>query len=1419
MKGFLIKKGMGAMLKNIGHSLLFGLGVVCMCLCSVPLGGIDGWGQQGSAVNVNSRVLQQIARLRDPNPAIRSLAALSLGRIGPDAAAAVPDLIRSLGDQRQDPEVRGSAAYALGEIGPDANTAVPELTRALKDLAPSVRSSAASALGRIGPNAAVSAPDLVQALSDPNQTAEVRASAAYALGQLRKDSTSASAALMRALKDPDKSVRSSAAAALGQIREGDTSTASALIGALKDPDESVLTSATYWLGQSRQETKIVASALVRELEDRDKGANVRSTAAYALGQLRPASKIAVTTLIGALEDSDASVRNSADYALQQLGPESEGMVPILLEALKRTDKFVRGSIAHALGKIGPAAWPATPTLIELLSDEDLNVQSSAAYGLGGIGLEARPAAGALIEMLRVKDAGVRSSAAYALGQIGPEARAATRELMVTLKDTDPNVSGYAALALGQIGEPDPAAVSALIEASRNEDMFVRCSAVYALGRIGKANPSAIDALIESLNYRDPVVGFYAAQSLGQLGPHAKPAISVLIDVLKDPSSSIKVEAAHALGMIGPDAGEALPFLIQALRSDKDLEVRSSAATAIGQIGPKAEVAVLALTDALKDRDVDVRMKTAQILPSFGLEAVPLMIKALKSPDTEFCLSAARVLGQVGADAREAVPALTESFKNKNKAVDVRMACAETLAQIGPDAKSAIPALTEALKDGNGVIRVKAAEALSQLGPEVKTAVPALVGALKDQAQDPNVRRKAAEILGRIGADEKDAIDALSAVLKDGDMELRSSAAWGLAQFGAKAKTSIRPLIEALGDRKGYFNLPRGGIPANIRTGTRDYWRPYGADPAPEANALAKIAVGLQDAQDTDAIEVLQYARDAMKDSPNAGRITEYTGEVMRAVQYLELRKQNEVWRQIRESARIFADNHLWFAVSAIFYVLWIAVSIIIFLVRPYALLRINDVLKQVKLPDRWGGTIFPLRFILIVGFLNYSERVLDSWVRMHISSCRESFARKSTVRDRRVHISVPVVMDETIPDLKAKHLRRTFAKPPGCLLIWGEGGSGKTSLACRIAKWAMEESPNDRLCEHLMLPVLIEYDLDALQNGSNLLDAVAGQIEDLVGEAEPLSVELLEELLRRRRILVIVDHLSEMNEATREQINPERPGFPAKALIVTSRLEENLGGVTRTVLRPLRVKGDQLSSFMQAYLVSCGKRDLFVDSEFFEACKRLSAMVGERDITVLLAKLYADQMITAKEGLSEDKLPDNIPDLMLSYLNELNRAVVDRKLEDRIVHHDVKLLAWECLKPTFRPTAARNDDAMAALGGIDANAHFRYIEDRLRVIETVAPARNRFRFLLDPLAEYLAGLRLVELYGENREAWRRLLDEASSKQGAPEATRGFLLALRDCCIARGNETKIPEFVERELCNSAGIEMDAVERATRGGPAR
>jgi hypothetical protein len=115
-------------------------------------------------------------------------------------------------------------------------------------------------------------------------------------------------------------------------------------------------------------------------------------------------------------------------------------------------------------------------------------------------------------------------------------------------------------------------------------------------------------------------------------------------------------------------------------------------------------------------------------------------------------------------------------------------------------------------------------------------------------------------------------------------------------------------------------------------------------------------------------------------------------------------------------------------------------------------------------------------------WLKYQPRVLDAWVADHLPEVRETFKNKGTVKDRAVHIPIQIQLDGTLveqltPDL----LRPGLSRSPATLLLVGEGGVGKTSFACQIARWGLGltepgEPKASALCKHKLLPVLIEQE-------------------------------------------------------------------------------------------------------------------------------------------------------------------------------------------------------------------------------------------------------------------------------------------------------------------------------------------------------
>jgi hypothetical protein len=121
-----------------------------------------------------------------------------------------------------------------------------------------------------------------------------------------------------------------------------------------------------------------------------------------------------------------------------------------------------------------------------------------------------------------------------------------------------------------------------------------------------------------------------------------------------------------------------------------------------------------------------------------------------------------------------------------------------------------------------------------------------------------------------------------------------------------------------------------------------------------------------------------------------------------------------------------------------------------------------------------------------------------------------------------------------------------------------------------------------------------------------------------------------------------------------------------------------------------------------------------------------------------------------------------------------------------------------CDRP-FRPGQVGSKEAIRHLLLV-AKLEVRFLEylEKLGILRTEEPAKTHVRFELDPLGEYLAAMKVVELCNEPADRWRTFFKDAEEKYGTPETARGFLLAIRDCCEASVEEYRLPEFVQNEL---------------------
>jgi hypothetical protein len=191
------------------------------------------------------------------------------------------------------------------------------------------------------------------------------------------------------------------------------------------------------------------------------------------------------------------------------------------------------------------------------------------------------------------------------------------------------------------------------------------------------------------------------------------------------------------------------------------------------------------------------------------------------------------------------------------------------------------------------------------------------------------------------------------------------------------------------------------------------------------------------------------------------------------------------------------------ALLGIYVLLWLfCLASLVF--RPLWLQCINDVLAfEPRLKSQNVELTVPLRYLLAVGFFNYHSRVLDAWVKQHIAVARKNFSRIDTFEERKLFIDIQVTFEDTpLDSINARHLRSTFDAQRFCLLISGEGGAGKTSLACQLATWAMDRNNQNRLGSNLMIPLLIEHNFapEFPPGKDPFLEAIRGRLMSLIDE-------------------------------------------------------------------------------------------------------------------------------------------------------------------------------------------------------------------------------------------------------------------------------------------------------------------------------
>ena len=519
----------------------------------------------------------------------------------------------------------------------------------------------------------------------------------------------------------------------------------------------------------------------------------------------------------------------------------------MLDHLHSTDREERLEAVVELSALGPYAHPAEQSLVELLKSDDQTLQYQSLITLGHLGPLARDVSGSVASFLKSDAVFLQSAALESLRRIGyaaPEDVAVIRRLSGS---SDPGVATAAIRCLLMLTDEQDElvqkSVPQLVKSLEDARAEVRNDASLTLVEIG---PSVIPAVMPSLRSSVAGVRIETCEILGHQGVAAASAVPDLLVVLADKDELVVRAAATALGDIHSNAAVCVPALRKLLDS-KSVPVRIVASQALAEFGPEATPAVSALLPLLKDSHAPVRAAAAGALGATKdgrVDVVGALIGLLSDENAAVTMKAANGLSQIG---EAAVPALVRTLKDEK----FRVLAIEILGEIGPEARAAVPSLLELMTRGdvNAAVRHEAMIALGLMGPAAASAAPQLLGILATPAE-ADLHPGAAWVLARMG--EKKALPVLKTLAgRTQDEQTQRAIAWALVTLEPgnpenaavalphlmKSASSDRALVrkESLAALAKLGALAADAIPVILERAEKD------ADDAVRAQALEALA--------------------------------------------------------------------------------------------------------------------------------------------------------------------------------------------------------------------------------------------------------------------------------------------------------------------------------------------------------------------------------------------------------------------------------------------------------------------------------------------------------------------------------------------------------------------------------------------------
>jgi HEAT repeat protein len=298
-----------------------------------------------------------------------------LARIGPEAAAALSELERAMGDD--DERVKAVAAEALAALGPAGQLVLARvapaggaLLRQAANSGPSVSSLRNDALAA-----------LEGALRDPSP--DVRAEAFLDISpRTTAEAESYTEPLIRGMHDPSPMVQEAARRAYGRLSQTRRTSNTMLVEILRRGDAASKAEAAWQLGMPRVPREYAPAeitALTEALSETEP--RIRIHAARALVEAGAGVDVTKPVREALAATTDPQARMTAARVLWQATRRSDGIVEIVEQSFSDPDRYVRRDAIALTVEMGAEGAALRPALERLQFDSDSDIAGRARRAL------------------------------------------------------------------------------------------------------------------------------------------------------------------------------------------------------------------------------------------------------------------------------------------------------------------------------------------------------------------------------------------------------------------------------------------------------------------------------------------------------------------------------------------------------------------------------------------------------------------------------------------------------------------------------------------------------------------------------------------------------------------------------------------------------------------------------------------------------------------------------------------------------------------------------------------------------------------------------------------------------------------------------------------------------------------------------